>query len=188
MPVLHLLAGPNGAGKSTYANRVLTPVTGLPFINADVIAKQRWPGAEVEHAYEAARMAEGQRRQLMSTRRSFITETVFSHVSKVALIADAVALDYLVHLHVLLVPVDTTVQRVAERVRRGEHDVPVHKIRERFDRLWALVADAIDLADEAEVLDNSSARNPFRVCATFESGRLVGDASWPTWVPEDLVR
>ena len=90
MPVLHLLAGPNGAGKSTYANRVLIPVTGLPFINADVIAQQQWPGAEAERAYEAASMAERKRRQLMGAGRSFITGTVFSHPSKVALVADGV--------------------------------------------------------------------------------------------------
>lgn len=53
MPVLHILAGPNGAGKTTYVERVLQPSTGLTFINADVIAAQRWPDAQLEHAYEA---------------------------------------------------------------------------------------------------------------------------------------
>ena len=64
MPVLHLLAGPNGAGKSSYVHDVLAPVTHLPFINADVIAAQRWPDTQLEHAYEAARIAERLRREL----------------------------------------------------------------------------------------------------------------------------
>lgn len=53
----------------------------------------------------------------MAMGSSFISETAFSYVSKVELLADASALGHLVHLHVILVPVDLTVQRVAERVR-----------------------------------------------------------------------
>ena len=66
MPVLHLLAGPNGAGKSSYASDVLEPVTHLPFINADVIAAERWPDAQLEHAYDAARIAERRRQEFIA--------------------------------------------------------------------------------------------------------------------------
>lgn len=183
MPVLHLLAGPNGAGKSTYVRDVLAPATGLPFINADIIAARRWPDAQVEHAYEAARVAETERRARMGAGESFITETVFSHPSKVALVADASALGYLVHLHVVMVPVELTVQRVADRVQGGGHDVPESKIRERHGRLWELVADAIRIADVADVFDNSSARYPFRLCATYVHGAPAGPTAWPKWAP-----
>ncbi|WP_241242547.1 AAA family ATPase [Brevibacterium aurantiacum] len=119
MPVLHLLAGPNGAGKSSYVHDVLAPVTHLPFINADVIAAQRWPDTQLEHAYEAARIAERLRREFIAEKRSFISETVFSHPSKVQLVTDAADAGFLVTLHIVMVPVDLTVQRVRERVRRG---------------------------------------------------------------------
>ncbi len=187
MPLLHLLAGPNGAGKSSYVHDVLRPATGLPFINADEIAAERRPHAPAEHAYEAARIAEAMRRDRMAQRSSFISETVFSHPSKILLVSDAVDAGYLVHLHVILVPVELTVQRVLERVRRGGHTVPEHKIRDRYERLWGHVGEAIRIADVAEVLDNSSARVPFRRCASFEHGMLVGAADWPTWAPVELV-
>lgn len=58
-----------------------------------------------------------------------------SHPSKVQLVADAAEAGYLVHLHVIMVPVELTVQRVRERVRRGGHDVPESKIRDRYERL-----------------------------------------------------
>lgn len=74
-PVLHVLAGPNGAGKSTFVHRVLVPVTRLPFINADEIAAERWPGEEAEHAYAASEAAAGARSELLEQRSSFITET-----------------------------------------------------------------------------------------------------------------
>lgn len=186
MPILHLLVGSNGSGKTTYVDRVLSPATGLPFINADVIAAQRWPDSPTQHAYEAARIAEVERRSKMAAGVSFSSETVFSHPSKVALVSDASALGYLVHLHVMLVPVDLTVQRVNERVRRGGHDVPEDKVRARYERLWGLVMEAVRRADESHFFDNSRARTPFRPCATSVHGALVGESAWPTWAPEPL--
>lgn len=183
MPLLHLLAGPNGAGKSSYVRDVLMPATHLPLINADEIAAERWPGAQAEHAYEAARIAEAQRRDRIAEGASFISETVFSHPSKIELVSDAVDAGYLVHLHVIIVPVELTVQRVLERVYRGGHAVPEQKIRDRYDRLWEHVGVAIRIADVTEVFDNSSARVPFRLCALFERGVLIGTPSWPTWMP-----
>lgn len=124
MPVLHLLAGPNGSGKSTFVERLLGPVTHLPFVNADVIAAERWPRAQAAHAYDASRAAAEERTHLMVAGRSFITETVFSHPSKLDLVGDAIARGYLVHLHVMLVPVEVSVRRVAERVREGATPSP----------------------------------------------------------------
>ncbi|CAN5337767.1 zeta toxin family protein [soil metagenome] len=188
MPLLHLLAGPNGAGKSTYVHDVLVPAMRLPFINADEIAASQWPEAQASHAYEAAQIAEVQRRERIAAGDSFISETVFSHPSKVRLVSDAAAVGYLVHLHVIMVPVELTVQRVRERVRRGGHAVPEEKIRERYDRLWGYVGAAIGIVDVVEIFDNSSARTPFRLCATYRHGVLIGVPSWPAWTPAELMR
>ena len=125
---------------------------------------------------------------MLSRGESFITETVFSHHSKVALVTQAVALGYLVNLHVMLVPADLAVARVAERVRRGGHQVPEEKIRQRYARLLKLIVEARALADRSNFYDNSRARNPFRVVAIYERGRLVGQADWPAWTPTVLTR
>ena len=186
-PLLHLLAGPNGAGKSTYVSHVLQPENPLrPFVNADVIAADRWPHAHVGHAYEAARIAAEARQDLLESRRSFITETVFSHPSKVGLIDDALRRGYLVHLHVIMVPLEVTLHRVAFRVEHGGHAVPEDKVRARYDRLWALVAQARDRADQTRFFENSRSESPFRLVATYDRGRLVGEAAWPSWTPADL--
>ena len=185
-PVLHLLAGPNGAGKTTFYERVLAPVTHLPFINADHIARRRWPGEETERAYEAAALAEEERRAAMTERRSFVSETVFSHPSKVDLLADAGSAGYLRHLHVLLIPEDLCVARVENRVELGGHAVPEEKIRQRYRRLWKLVRQGIALVEQATVMDNSRARQPFRRVARFENGTLLAPADWPPWTPGDL--
>src|SRR3546814_2114388 len=102
---------------------------GLPFVNADRIARDRFPGRELEQAYEAARIAAAARRALVDARLDFCTETVFSHASKLDLVTDAVAASYDVVLHVVMIPVELSGRRVAARVAAGGHDVPTEKLR-----------------------------------------------------------
>jgi predicted ABC-type ATPase len=184
---LDLVVGPNGAGKSTFVEQRLAPL--LPnsvFVNADVIAKDRWPDAAEEHSYKAAQIAATIRDALVEQGESFIAETVFSHPSKLELIDRARQAGYVVVLHVVLVPVELSVARVIERVVEGGHSVPEEKIRERFKRLWSLVVAAIDRADHATVYDNTAA-DVTRIVARFVDGDAVGEISWPAWTPHELT-
>lgn len=185
VPVLHLVAGPNGAGKTTFHQRIIAP-TALEFVNADVLAAARWPGEEAVHAYEASALAATRREELFAERTSFATETVFSHPSKVELVRKAVNLGYLLYLHVILIPENLAVYRVADRVRHGGHGVPENKIRERYRRLWTHVADAVAIAHEARLYDNTRAGTPFRRVATSRDGGVVGATDWPAWTPAAL--
>ena len=183
-----VLAGPNGAGKTTLYERVLARHITLEFVNADRIAQERWPGHELEHGYDAARLAAERRAQLLDARESFLTETVFSHESKLHLMRDAAARGYLVSLHVIVIPEALAVARVANRVETGGHDVPEDKVRARYRRLWGHVREAIAIADETTVYDNSSARTPLRPIAHYRLGEPIGIITWPDWVPTDLGR
>lgn len=167
-PVLVVLAGPNGAGKSTLFTEVLGPILHLEFVNADVIAAER-------------------RAELLDARQSFVTETVFSHPSKVELLRDAAALGYRVSLHTIAIPEELAVARVANRVEVGGHAVPEDKVRSRYRRLWLHLHEGIAIADDAVVYDNSLASAPLRVVARFINGVLVGDPTWPEWMPAELA-
>jgi predicted ABC-type ATPase len=183
---LDLVVGPNGAGKSAFVEFTLGPLLpGSVFVNADEIAKQRWPENPVEHAYDAALIAAETRAKLIDLGRPFIAETVFSHPSELDLIDTAHAAGYTVVLHVLLIPEELAVQRVKYRVRASGHPVPENKIRERNHRLWTLVVDAIARADTATVYDNSARKGP-RIVAQMSAGFVVGTPSWPAWTPQPL--
>ena len=149
MSRLDLVVGPNGAGKSTFVAKILRSALppGTPFVNADEIARARFPGEEMQRSREAAVIAERTRDTLMNNGLPFIAETVFSHPSKLDLVDRAVAKGYYVHLHVLAIPSVLAVERVRYRAAQGGHDVPLHKITARWERLWPLVAEAIRRAD-----------------------------------------
>jgi predicted ABC-type ATPase len=186
MDRLDLVVGPNGAGKSTFIGFTLAPLlSGSLVVNADEIARQRWPQDPASHSYDAAQIAADTRAKLIDLGRSFIAETVFSHPSKLNLIHAARRAGFTVVLHVLLIPEDLAVERVRHRVRAGGHDVPETKIRQRHRRLWAPVAEAIALSDLATVYDNSRLRGP-RIVARLSGGLTVGSPDWPTWAPEVL--
>jgi predicted ABC-type ATPase len=184
--VLHLAVGPNGAGKTTLVRHVIAPVTHLPFVNADELAARHWPGSELEHGHDASRMARRAREHLLSNRRSFIAETVFSHPSKLDLVRQAGSRGYRVTLHVVVIPEELAVARVRERVSNNGHDVPEEKVRARFHRLWPLVVEAIGIADECFIYDNSSAKHAHHMMARFMMGRLIGSANWALWTPDPL--
>lgn len=183
MPLLHVLAGPNGSGKTTFYEHVLKPVTGLPFVNADLIAREQWPDSDQDHSYEAARIAADRREAMIGRGESFIAETVFSHPSKLDLISRAQQAGFLVVVHIILAPLPLSMRRVEARVRHGGHAVPLDKQRERYPRVWPLVAQALQLADEGYAYDNTSAQRPYRIVAHLERGKLVGPAKWPVWSP-----
>ena len=187
MKRLDLVVGPNGAGKSTFVELTLAPLLpGSAFVNADEIAKHRWPQSPAQHSYEAARIASDTRLKLIELGESFISETVFSHPSKLELIDTAQATGYTLVLHVVMIPEDLAVLRVQHRVLAGGHRVPEDKIRERHQRLWPLVAAAGARADISTFYDNSAVRGP-RIIAQLAGGFVVGSSAWPTWTPHVLT-
>jgi predicted ABC-type ATPase len=186
MKRLDLVVGPNGAGKSTFVELTLAPLLpGSVFVNADDIARQRWPKDAASNAYQAAKVAAETRARLIELGRSFIAETVFSHPSKLELTDAAHAAGYTIVLHVLLVPEELAVQRVRYRVSAGGHHVPEDKIRQRFQRLWPLVAEAITRCDHATMYDNSGRQGP-RIVAQLSNGFVIGSPTCPAWTPDAL--
>ena len=180
---LWLLAGGNGAGKSTFYRLQLAPL-GLPFVNADLIARELYPDAPEVHSYAASRVAAELRQRLLEEGRSFCFETVFSHPSKIDFVAQAKALGYeivLVFIH--LESVELNQARVAQRVSEGGHAVPADKVTARLPRLLGHVKTALMLCDHVRLLDNSRADDPFRQIAVMRAGRLeiLTDGSLPDW-------
>lgn len=172
MKQLWMLVGGNGAGKSTFYDIALKPL-GMPFINADIIARELYPDDPEANSYNAARLAEATRFKLLQAGRSFCFETVFSHPSKVDFIAMARALGYQVILVVIhLDNSELNKMRIAQRVTEGGHNVPEDKVESRIARFLDNVVKAIPLCDEVRVLDNSRLDTPFLPVLTIRAGAV----------------
>src|SRR5688500_15201591 len=89
-PVLVALAGPNGAGKTTFYHAHLRPAS-LRFVNADAVARE----LDLD-PYDAAKVADALRRELVRQRESFVFETVFSDPvgDKLAFVTEAMNSGY----------------------------------------------------------------------------------------------
>jgi len=179
---LWLLVGGNGAGKSTFYNARLAPL-GIPFVNADLIAKELFPESPEQHSYQASKIAEEMRNTLLIEGRSFCFETVFSHPSKIDFVGRAKALGYqiiLVFIH--LEQVSLNKARVHQRVEQGGHNVPDDKLEGRIPRLMDNVKIVIPLCDHVKILNNSFADDPFQAVATVKKGMVEAHlGQLPDW-------
>ncbi|MGH7412644.1 MAG: zeta toxin family protein [Candidatus Rokuibacteriota bacterium] len=187
--VLIFLAGPNGSGKSTFFDEYLEDL-GLPYVNADVLARRlrdALPGSSADELQRRAfEEAEAIRSALLEAGISFCTETVFSdpYSAKVDFLKRARAAGYTVF--VIFIGLDSpqlSIGRVKQRVAAGGHDVPDEKLISRFPRTLANLRGAVLLADEAFLFDNSSVREPYRLVVLYEEGQIVNRyPPLPSWL------
>lgn len=153
-------------------------------MNADVLSRTLNVGP-----YEAAKMADSIRRELVRQGESFVFETLFSDPAgdKLAFLKDTATAGYTVVLCFIGISgPEISEQRVAMRVSQGGHDVPTEKLETRYPRILANLRTALREVPHVWVLDNDDLRKPFRLVAVYENGRAVrSHKPIPRWF--DLV-
>jgi predicted ABC-type ATPase len=184
-PEILVIAGPNGAGKSTCISRYLPE--GMPFLNADEIAKTlpRYPSSAAD--MEAGLIVLKQMAEFESRSESFAFETTLATRSLATRITRLRRNDYRFHLVFVWSPsADFSIQRVAWRVRSGGHDIPEETIRRRYlaglRNFFSLYQPIADIWD---VLDNSHPDGP-RVIASgkFDEALVISDGDLWTQIQE----
>ena len=157
-PKIIIIAGPNGAGKTTFAREFLPQEAGCPvFVNADLIAAGLSPFAPERAAIQAGRLTLEAIAQHVARRESFAFETTLSGKAYARQIPQWRQMGYYVKLFFLGLPsAEAAVQRVAERVRQGGHDIPEATIRRRFDAGKRLFVEVYQpLVDQWILYDNA---------------------------------
>jgi predicted ABC-type ATPase len=180
-PSVVILAGPNGAGKSTAAPALLRDALGVEeFVNADVIARELSEFDPESVAFAAGRVMRTRLRGLAERRMSFAFETTLASRSFAPWLVNLKSSGYEIHLFFLWLPsADFALERVAERVRGGGHDVPEATVRRRYSAgLQNLFSLYETLVSSWRLYDNSGPQP-----------KLVADrlASRPLTVYDDVV-
>ncbi|MES3003484.1 MAG: AAA family ATPase [Pseudomonadota bacterium] len=191
MPSLHLIAGPNGAGKSTLYQFLVGPrYPALPFIDAQAHAACELMNTDPARRDRVAReWADEQRQVKFRLGQSFVTETTFSHPSRLALIAQARSMGFDVVLYALgLDEPRVLLNRVNQRVREGGHPVPSHKVLERYARCMENFRQAVYFADVAFLIDASDAREggPQLIASVSARQMYMHAPTRPRWVDRAL--
>ena len=147
---LYIISGPNGAGKTTASYTVLPKILQCKeFVNADEIARGLSPFNPDSVAIQAGRLMLERISELLQRNESFSIETTLSTRSYVHLVEKAHRQGYeLTLLYFWLKSPDQAIQRVAERVAKGGHDIPknviVRRYREGLENLFNLYMPVVD--------------------------------------------
>ena len=147
---LYIISGPNGAGKTTASYTVLPKILQCKeFVNADEIARGLSPFNPESVAIEAGRLMLKRISELLQKNESFSIETTLSTRSYFRLIEKAHTQGYEVTLlYFWLKSPEQSIERVAERVAKGGHNIPkdiiVRRYREGLDNLFKIYMPIVD--------------------------------------------
>lgn len=164
---LYIISGPNGAGKTTASYTVLPKILHCKeFVNADEIARGLSPFNPSGMAIEAGKLMLKRIDELLQKEESFSIETTLSTRSYFKLVETAHQKGYDVTLiYFWLKSPEQAIERVAERVSKGGHDIPNDTIIRRY---WAGLKNLFNIympiVDTWILVDNS--KTPRSIVAT----------------------
>lgn len=135
MPKLYIIAGCNGAGKTTASFTVLPEMLRCrEFVNADEIAKGMSPFNPEKMAIDAGRIMLQRIDELIDRGEDFAFETTLATRTYVNLIRKAHECGYFVSLLFFWLPTpEQAVERVAQRVGVGGHNISISTIYRRYE-------------------------------------------------------
>ncbi len=190
-PTLTIIAGPNGSGKSTFT-RATQEALRVPVIDPDQEARLFRPDAPEAAAIVGGRQAIKRARAYVANNESFAAETTLSGNTYLRIMAEVKQKGWQVNLiYIGIDNVQTSVERVAQRVAQGGHNVPEEDIRRRYARSLANLPAALQQADHSLIFDNSTIKG-HRQILTIENRRVTQKApELPEWIktvlPQEIL-
>ena len=158
-PELIIIAGPNGSGKTSITQKFLHHewAEGTMYINPDQIAKDLfgdWNNSE--SVLKAATYCSDLREQCLMEKKSFVFETVFSAQDKIDFVIRAKQAGFFIRIFFISTSNPAiNASRIAKRVMKGGHDVPIAKIISRYNKSIQNCKIVAPIIDRLYVYDNS---------------------------------
>jgi predicted ABC-type ATPase len=202
-PVIFVLAGVNGAGKSSLGGAIIRRKGGSYFNRDEVAARIGHDlGGPIDEA-NARAWQEGKEllERTIRYRASHAFETTLGGTTIPRLLAVAANANFDVRVWFLgLSTPEQHIARVQRRVARGGHDIPVEKIRERWDASRRNLLSLMPLLTELKVFDNSEESDaitgevpPPRLLLHWQEGMVVAPSlealeATPEWAKPIVAR
>ncbi len=135
MPEIYVFGGCNGSGKTTFATTFLSSLSGVEFVNADIIAADLNPDDVDSVAIQASRLMLERLNTLSRQGSDFAFETTLAARTFVRFLRECQRSGYKINLfYVWLNSPELAVARVARRVASGGHNIPRDTIIRRYER------------------------------------------------------
>ncbi len=158
-PVLIVIAGPNGSGKTSVTSKILQHewMEDSVYINPDIVAQEKfgdWNSAEA--IKKAVVYCEEWREKCLAERKSLIFETVLSAKDKIDYIERAKKAGFFIRLFFVCTKSPAiNASRIAQRVMKGGHDVPITKVISRYQKSILNCKYIATKVDRTYLYDNS---------------------------------
>jgi predicted ABC-type ATPase len=182
-PTFWIIAGPNGSGKSSlYTGTEIEAFDqSIWIINPDLLTeriRQIERMGQDQANLEAVIRIEAWVEASIRAHQTIGVETVLSTDKYRRLVLAGKTKQFEFRLiYVVLASADLNVERVRLRVKKGGHDVPEAKIRERWFRSIHQLPWFLERADQAWIFDNSGAAP--RQIGLKQEGKVIVDPSAP---------
>jgi predicted ABC-type ATPase len=186
MPQLTVIAGPNGSGKSTLTRNIQLELN-VPVVDPDAEAKKINNFAPESVALTAGKQALRLAKGYLANNDSFAVETTLAGNTYLKMMQQAKQQGYEVSLLFIGINnVNTNIERVADRVATGGHNVPEEDIRRRYERSMANLPIAVGLANNITIFDNSTSLK-YQAKLTIENAKITQQAeNLPKWLTDAI--
>ena len=182
MKTYTIIAGVNGCGKSSLNGVLRTEIDNL----GKIIDVDKITAVCGRNMIEGAKKAVSIIDDCLKKEICFTQETTLSGKKTLNTIKTAIEKDYYVRLY--YVGLDTkeeSLLRIANRVKKGGHNIDTEAVSKRFDKRFDDLLDVLPYCNEATFYDND---NGFVTVAKYKNGEMqfIGHKK-PLWLQE-LIR
>ncbi len=167
MKIYTIIGGVNGVGKSSLSGVLSAESSDLGIIiDTDKLTAEQG-GDRIKGGKLAIRRID----DCLEKGVNFTQETTLSGLRTVKTIRRARELDYFIRLYYIGVDsAEESISRIANRVRKGGHDIPTELVCRRFGKRFADLAAVLPYCNEVRLFDNE---NGFTETAEYRNGSLM---------------
>lgn len=172
-----IIGGVNGVGKSSISGVLRRQLSDMGIIiDPNMIAAQQRCDR-----LTAGKIAIAKVKECLQKGINFSQETTLSGRRTLRTIQQAREENYYIRLYYVGVSTaEESLYRIANRVRKGGHDIPADNVHRRYEKRFADLADVLPYCDEVHFYDNE---NGFEEVAIYRNGDMIPQGEQlPKWL------
>lgn len=167
--IFYLIGGPNGSGKTTLVKQIIK-IDNIEVLDLDNIASSK----NISSITAARQLLNEDLPRVLSTGHSFVLESTLSGTYDARVIKMAHDLEYkVVFAFAFLASVEQNIERVAQRVSMGGHDVDIDTIRRRYEKSLHNFHKIVPLVDKWLLFYNGESGKSHKVASGTNLDVLV---------------